>query len=150
MFEKHGYFGGTDDQRLADLQNFIDNPSIKAIFCARGGYGMTRILDNLDLSSLDASPKWIIGFSDITALHLALAKKGLCSVHGLMPVQFGYYDAERSIEGLRQLLFEGKGIIDAPGSNFNRFGKCRAPMVGGNLSLVADSLGTASEISSDR
>ncbi|MEM9859377.1 MAG: LD-carboxypeptidase, partial [Bacteroidota bacterium] len=118
--------------------------------CARGGYGMTRILDNLDLSSLDASPKWIIGFSDITALHLALAKKGLCSVHGLMPVQFGYYDAERSIEGLRQLLFEGKGIIDAPGSNFNRLGKCCAPMVGGNLSLVVDSLGTASEISTDR
>lgn len=146
LFESHGYFAGSDEQRLSDLRSFINDSSVKAILCARGGYGMTRILDQLDLSELTANPKWIVGFSDITALHLALAKKNISSVHGLMPVQFEYFDAEGSIESLQKLLFEGKGETEALASDFNRSGTCTAPIVGGNLSLVADSLGTHSEV----
>ncbi|MEM8567871.1 MAG: LD-carboxypeptidase [Bacteroidota bacterium] len=146
LFESYGYFSGTDRQRLDDLQHFIHDPSIRAIFCARGGYGVTRIIDQLDLGPLTENPKWFIGFSDITALHLALANIGIVSVHGLMPVQFDYFDADKSIESLRKLLFEGKGQIDALGSALNRAGRARAPIIGGNLSLIADSLGTASEI----
>ncbi|MEM1407041.1 MAG: LD-carboxypeptidase [Bacteroidota bacterium] len=146
LFGTHGYFAGTDENRLNDLQNFINDPEIKCIFCARGGYGVTRILDQLNLKPMLKTPKWIVGFSDITALHLALAKLGLVSVHGLMPVQFDYFDAEGSIESLRALLFEHNIGVAAAYHTSNRDGKAEAPIVGGNLSLVADSLGTASEI----
>ncbi|MEM6817056.1 MAG: LD-carboxypeptidase [Bacteroidota bacterium] len=149
IFKSHGYFAGTDEQRLGDLQHFVNDPSIKAIFCARGGYGVTRILDQLDLDPLKENPKWIIGFSDITALHLALAKLGIASVHGLMPVQFDYFDAESSIESLRKLLFEGTGLINAASNDSNRRGSGSAPIIGGNLSLLADSLGTASEVETE-
>ena len=65
----HGYMAGSDTERLNDLQDFIDDPEIKAIICARGGYGTTRILDDIDFSILQQQPKWIVGFSDITAMH---------------------------------------------------------------------------------
>ena len=146
LFETHGYFAGTDRQRLHDLQVFINDASIKCIFCARGGYGMTRILDQLDLKPLLKNPKWIVGFSDITALHLAINKLGIPSVHGLMPVQFEYFDAEGSTESLRKLLFEGTGEISAPHRPMNRSGIVKAPLIGGNLSLIVDSFGTKSEI----
>lgn len=146
LYASHGYFAGSDTQRLADLQGFINDSSIKAIFCARGGYGMTRIIDQVDLNPLHENPKWIIGFSDITALHLKLSKNKLSSVHGLMPVQFEYFDAQGSIQSLKNLLFEGRGKVEAPPHEFNRPGQCQAEMIGGNLSLIADSLGTNTEI----
>ena len=78
----HNYLAGTDAERSTDLQILMDNPNIKAIICARGGYGTTRILDDLDFSGLLEHPKWIVGFSDITALHLRLAKLGVASAWG--------------------------------------------------------------------
>ncbi|WP_255518161.1 LD-carboxypeptidase [Fulvivirga sp. M361] len=146
LFCKEGYFAGTDRQRLEDFQQMIDLSSVNCIFCARGGYGMTRILDDLDLSPLQKSPKWIIGFSDITALHLALNKAGIESIHGLMPVQFDYVDSESSADQLRRLLFRGDGSISAQRNEYNRNGTVSAPIVGGNLSLICDSLGTSSEV----
>jgi len=149
LFGKSGYFAGTDEERLSDLQEFINDPEIKAIFCARGGYGMTRILDNLDLNPLKENPKWIIGFSDITALHLKLALNDIESIHGLMPVQYGYEGVSESLQSLRTLLFEGKGKINAPASSFNCLGDVSGKMIGGNLSLVAECLGTETEIETD-
>ena len=149
LFGRHGYFAGTDHQRLHDLQEMINDHRIRAIFCARGGYGITRILDDLDLSMLLKDPKWIIGFSDITALHLALNRLGLESIHGLMPVQFDYLNAGPSIESLKKLLFEDRGSIEAQPHDLDRPGKARGQIVGGNLSLLADSLGTASEVQAD-
>src|SRR5688572_15452450 len=75
--ENHSYLAAQDNERLEDLQNMINDTTIKAIISARGGYGMTRILDKLDFTALFKDPKWIIGFSDITALHLKLFKLGL-------------------------------------------------------------------------
>ncbi|MEO0556253.1 MAG: LD-carboxypeptidase [Bacteroidota bacterium] len=146
LFGTHGYFAGTDENRLNDLQNFINDPEIRCIFCARGGYGVTRILDQLNLKPLLETPKWIVGFSDITALHLALGNLEISSIHGLMPVQFGYFGAESSIESLRKLLFDRVGEVIAPYHSMNRLGKVNAPVVGGNLSLIVDSIGTKNEI----
>lgn len=146
LFSQYGYFAGTDRQRKEDLQQMIDDDSVRAIFCARGGYGMTRILDTLDLSALKKRPKWVVGFSDITALHLALHRLNIESIHGLMPVQFDYVDSELSIDHLYELLFKGTGHITAPQRYYNRKGNAEAPVIGGNLSLICDSLGTPSEI----
>lgn len=149
LFAKAGYFAGEDDDRLTDLQEMLDDPTVKCVFCARGGYGMTRIIDQLDFTKFEEHPKWIVGFSDITALHLALNKRGIESIHGLMPVQFGNDNVANSLESLKMLLFEGSGQISARFNRHNVIGIAKSEIVGGNLSLVAESLGTSSEIDTD-
>ncbi|UII34434.1 LD-carboxypeptidase [Fulvivirga ulvae] len=150
LFAKAGYFAGTDSERREDLQRMLDDPDIKAIFCARGGYGMTRVIDQLDLSNIVSKPKWVIGFSDITALHLALNRKKVESIHGLMPVQYNYMGVEQSLSSLRQLLFEGMVDYEIAFNAKNKQGACTAEIVGGNLSLVVESLGTPTEIDTDK
>ncbi len=149
LFNTYGYFAGSDEERLSDLQEMIDNPKIRAIFCARGGYGMSRILDQLNLNELKNNPKWIIGFSDITALHLQLNHLGIESIHGLMPVQYEYMGVEESLESLWQLLFEEKISYEIHGNSSNKEGSVKAQIIGGNLSLLIDSLGTKTEIDSN-
>jgi muramoyltetrapeptide carboxypeptidase len=141
----HSYFSGSDRERLEDLQVMINDPTIRGVFCARGGYGSTRILDALDLSALFKNPKWIVGFSDITSLHLKLFKTGFASVHATMPVLFSKEDSARSVESLRQLLMYGECEIETPASDLNRQGRCSGQIIGGNLSLLADSIGTPTE-----
>lgn len=149
VFDKEGYFAGKDKDRLKDLQSAIDDNDCAAIFCARGGYGLSRIIDKLDLASLKTRPKWIVGFSDITALHLKLNKQDMVSIHGLMPVQFEYAGTEKSIESLKNLLFKQKGSIAAEYHSANKNGIAKGELVGGNLSLLVDSLGTATEIGTE-
>jgi muramoyltetrapeptide carboxypeptidase len=146
LFGSNNYLSAPDTLRLSDLQTAIDDTSIKAIFCARGGYGTTRILDDVDFTSLEKNPKWIAGFSDITALHLALFKKDLVSVHGTMPVLFKRNDSASSVNSLKDLLFTGKFSIRSEASEHNRLGRASGQLVGGNLSLLVDSLGTQSEL----
>lgn len=148
-FSRSGYFAGTDSERLKDLQDSIDNQKIAAIFCARGGYGLSRIIDHLDLSGLTRHPKWIIGFSDITALHLRLNLAGIESIHGLMPVQFEYDGVDNSIDSLYNMLFNNEFKYNWEGNTQNNLGECTAEIVGGNLSLLVDSLGTKTEIRTD-
>lgn len=146
LFTEYGYFAGTDEQRLHDLQQMIDDPEIKAIFCMRGGYGITRIIDEISLEKMANSPKWIIGFSDITALHLKLARHDIESIHGIMPVNFDPVKAPYSIENLRQFLF---GKVDSLEYNFhpmNKEGNAEGKLMGGNLSILADSMGTISAL----
>jgi len=149
LLNQSGYFAGTDEERLNDLQSFIDESEIKAIFCARGGYGMTRIIDKVNITSLTKYPKWIIGFSDITALHLKLSLSNIASIHGLMPAQYGKEGVEKSLKSLKDLLFNGKGLISAKPSEFNKEGSTQAELIGGNLSLIAESLGTETEVDTD-
>lgn len=141
----HNYLSGSDTERLADFQQLLDDPEIKAIACARGGYGTTRILDQLNFAALYKNPKWIIGFSDITALHLKLLKVGIKSIHGTMPVLFSNPESRPSIESLRHCLVGESAIISAAPNNQNRLGKATAQVMGGNLSLIADSIGTAND-----
>ena len=144
----HHYFSGTDRERLIDLQNALDNPEIKAIFCARGGYGITRIIDSVNFEGFKSSSKWIIGFSDITALHFHAHKMEIASVHSVMPTGFGDAETE-SIESLRKILFGGDLHYEFESNQLNRNGSASAQIIGGNLSLIMDSIGTSSNIDFD-
>jgi muramoyltetrapeptide carboxypeptidase len=143
---KHSYLSGTDAERLDDFQTMLNDASLKAIICARGGYGTTRFLDQLDFSSFLKNPKWICGFSDITSLHLKLQTLGVQSIHGTMPVLFSKPESAISVESLHKVL-TGKSVgIEASSNSKNKTGKIAANLVGGNLSLIVDSLGTESEV----
>ena len=150
LYQQDGYFAGTDEDRTSDFQAMISDKSIKAIFCARGGYGMTRFLDQLDFTPLIDQSKWIVGFSDITALHLKLNLLGIESIHGLMPVQFGYDGVVESIDSLYKLLFESHNSYNRQVDTRSIDGEVTSELVGGNLSLICDSLGTASEIDTNQ
>jgi len=141
----HSYLAGTDDERRADLQGMIDDPEVKAIFCARGGYGSTRIIDDINFAPLSKHPKWLIGFSDVTAFHLRMLSIGIASIHGTMPIFFGKPEAETSVESIRRILFDGLCNIQFAAEQYNRRGYARGQVVGGNLSLIVDALNTPSE-----
>lgn len=144
------YLAATDNERLSDFQSMVDDPDIKAIFCARGGYGTTRILDELNFESLVTKPKWIVGFSDITALHLKLHRLGLESIHGSMPTQFSNPVYAESVASLKEMLFNAdQTVIATQAAIHNRSGTGKGNVIGGNLSLIVDSLGTSTEINTD-
>ena len=110
---KHFQQAGTAKERAADLQAAIDDPQVKAIWCARGGYGTVHLMEHLRLSALKRSPKWLVGFSDITVLHNALHNMGLCSLHAQMPFMIAA-KSEGCRETLRKALF-GEGFEIASG-----------------------------------
>lgn len=149
-------FGGTDDERYQDLQQLLDNRTVHAIMCARGGYGVNRILDRLDLAAFRKHPKWVIGFSDITALHLHLLKHtNIASIHSKMcnsfPRDFATADTivQDTILSIRNAL-NGSVLIykTLPDTN-NRKGKAEGTLTGGNLAIIASMMGTPSEIETD-
>jgi muramoyltetrapeptide carboxypeptidase len=146
---EHTYLAASDEHRMLDFQSALDDDQIRAIICFRGGYGTTRILDALDFSSFLKNPKWIVGFSDITALHLKLQKLGVQSIHSTMPVLFNRSDSSQSVESLRRVLFGESPSIIFSGSRDNREGSVTGEVVGGNLSLLTDSLGTSTEVNTD-
>lgn len=146
---KHSYLSGTDAERQSDFQKALDDSSVKAIICARGGYGTTRILDQLNFLTFLKSPKWICGFSDVTALHLKLQSLNIQSIHATMPVQFPKAEFADSVESLRRMLFGTTTPLTAKPSTNNRTGVAEGKLVGGNLSLLADSLGTSTEIQTE-
>ena len=141
----HSYLAGSDHERCEDFQSMVNDEHIKAIFCARGGYGSTRILEQIDFSSLEKSPKWIIGFSDVTAFHLRLSMLGLASIHGTMPIFFGREESRASVESIRLILFDGICQIEILADEGNRTGRAEGKVVGGNLSLIVDALNTPSD-----
>lgn len=143
VFDKHFQYAGTDQHRVADFQEAIDDPETKAIVCARGGYGSVRILEKIDFSSLLKNPKWIVGFSDVTVLHSVLNKLGIASIHGAMP---GFFldnkKPSRSFNSLIDLLLTGRSKIQCQPDPLNRKGKASGELVGGNLSLLYSLQGT--------
>jgi muramoyltetrapeptide carboxypeptidase len=141
----HSYLAGSDNERLADIQQAMNDDSVKAIICVRGGYGSTRILDKIDFSPLLKKPKWIVGFSDVTAIHLKLDSLGVASIHGTMPILFNKPDSTPSIESLKNILFDGTYKIEGTDGANNRHGVAEGKVLGGNLSLIVDALGTSSE-----
>lgn len=142
------YFSGTDEERLLDLQQMMDDTSINAIFCARGGYGLGRIIDKLDFKKFKKHPKWIIGFSDITVLqsHLFSCFK-IASLHAPMAGAFnnGQFN-NQYIQSLHEAMIGRKATYLADGHAFNKKGKTSGVLVGGNLSLLAHLTGSKSEI----
>lgn len=143
LFASHHQFGGTDEQRISDFQWAIDESEIKAVFMARGGYGILRIIDYIDFSGFKNAPKWIIGYSDVTILHNHLLNEGVASIHGTMAFQFTR-DAE-STESLRKILFGEKIEYETEPYFMNRNGKAKGELVGGNLSLLYALSGSVSD-----
>lgn len=143
--DSDNYFSGSDDARLAELQQMLDDPGVHAILCGRGGYGLTRIIDRIDFTRFCEHPKWIIGYSDITLLHSHLeARYKIASLHGPMAAAFS--NGGRDIAFLRSAL-EGKALRYNCGPHpFNRPGQAKAPITGGNLALLAHLAGTASAV----
>ncbi|GAC1378704.1 MAG: LD-carboxypeptidase [Hymenobacter sp.] len=142
----HHQFAGNDDLRRRDLQRQLDDPGIRAILCARGGYGTARIVDGLDFSRFRAQPKWVAGFSDITVLNSHLLRLGYASIHGVMPVLFHQPGGEMALESLHCALFGEAAVpIAAPAHPLNRPGTATGELVGGNLSLLQTITGTASQ-----
>ena len=148
VFEQNNHFAGTDAQRAQDLQKAMDDPTISAIWCARGGYGTVRILDQLDFTKIKLQPKWIIGYSDITALHNELHNHGLESIHALMCVSLteNLEGIETSVATFKQALFGSLGTYTLEGSNYNKPGSATGSLVGGNLTMLHTMLGSKSNI----
>jgi muramoyltetrapeptide carboxypeptidase len=143
----HHQFAGDDDLRRRDLQRQLDDPSIRTILCARGGYGTARLVDELDFRGFVESPKWIAGFSDITVLHSHLLRLGYQSIHGVMPVLFGQQGGEAALASLRRALFGEALVYEAPAHPLNCPGTATGELVGGNLSLLHTITGTKSQVS---
>lgn len=142
------YFSGTDDERLNDLQQMMDDTNIKAILCARGGYGTSRIIDRINFKKFKKHPKWIIGFSDITVLHSHIfSNYKIASLHAPMAAAFN--DGEFTnpyVESLKNAL-EGKpSHYECASHAFNTTGEAKGQLVGGNLSLLCHLIGTDSDI----
>jgi len=142
------YFSGSDDERLTELQQVLDDPEVKAILCGRGGYGLSRIIDRIDFSRFVKTPKWIAGFSDITVLHIHIwSNYKIVTLHSPMAGAFNDGGADdvyvRSLRGA--LAGEGANYTCSP-HPFNRVGVTTGRLVGGNLSLIAHLVGTASDI----
>jgi len=139
-------FAGDDEQRAEDMQRFINDNSIKAIIAARGGYGTIRMIDKVDFSALKDTPKWIIGFSDITLLHTHLYNNfNIQSIHGQMPVNIPDASAI-SLESLRKALFGEDVSYEFKSNHLNRAGEASGILVGGNLSLLVAASGSVSDI----
>ena len=143
----HHQFAGDDELRRRDLQHQLDDPTIRAIFCARGGYGTARLVDELDFRAFAKNPKWVAGFSDITVLHSHLLRLGYQSIHGVMPVLFGQAGGAAALESLRRALFGEALACRADGDPLNRPGTAHGELVGGNLSLLHTLTGTRSQAS---
>lgn len=148
LFNQHRQFAGTDEERAEDLQYMMDNPEIKAIFCARGGYGSVKTLKLLDFSIFMKNPKWLVGYSDITALHAHLNQNlGVKSIHGTMPFNFPKDTSENeAVLTLKKALFGESNTYEISVHEFNRVGKAEGELIGGNLSVLYSIAGTIYDI----
>lgn len=147
LFAEEHQFAGADALRIEDMHTLLRDPEIKAILCARGGYGTTRIIDQIDWSLLAAQPKWICGFSDVTAILCHLYNMGHESLHCSMAALFDAAQAKRMTStGSIFKLLEGNPLeLRAEPHPFNRAGQASGELIGGNLSILNNLIGTASD-----
>ncbi|MBP1616538.1 MAG: carboxypeptidase [Bacteroidetes bacterium] len=137
-----GRFCGTMEERLSDLQQAMDDPEAKAILCSRGGYGIAHLLDKLDFSGIKKYPKWLIGYSDITALHAAFFKNGLMSLHAPMAKHLVQDMDSIASYYLKEMLFGAPVHYEVAPNRLNRAGKVSGKLMGGNLTVACNLLGT--------
>ena len=151
--ESLGYFAGSDEHRAEDINKMFADPEVKGIFCVRGGFGATRILHMLDYATIRCNPKIVIGYSDITALHLAIGRRtGLVTFHGPMTAEMTEKFPEYNRSYLERALFCPRPIgevinprdTEPPVTLFP--GRAEGPLRGGNLSLLCATIGTCYEI----
>jgi muramoyltetrapeptide carboxypeptidase len=148
VFNNGGHFAGTDQERCEDFQSALDNPNIKAIWSARGGYGSVRVLDLLDYTKFKNSPKWIIGYSDITAFHNQMNVLGFQSLHAIMctSVTDELKENPESVITFKKALFGENLSYTLEASNYNKLGQTKGQLVGGNLAILTSMLGSKTSL----
>jgi muramoyltetrapeptide carboxypeptidase len=146
IISEYHQFAGTDEVRAKDFQLMLDNPEIKAIFSARGGYGSSRLLDSIDFSAFQKSPKWVVGFSDITAVLSHIHTLDIESLHATMPKLFLQEGGEESLESLRKILFNEVFNYEVNAHEMNRLGITKGQLIGGNLAILSHIFGSKSDI----
>jgi muramoyltetrapeptide carboxypeptidase len=140
LFEQHGFLAGADDARLRDLQSALATPEVKALVSARGGYGAARLLSQLEVATVRAAAKWLVGFSDVTALHALWARAGLCSIHG--PMVASLFEAEESTRADWFALLEGAAPRALEHLECVVPGHAEGRLFGGNLTVLCALVGT--------
>ncbi|MFC4399777.1 LD-carboxypeptidase [Mariniflexile soesokkakense] len=148
VFNQNNHFAGTDDERREDFQKAMDDPKISAIWCARGGYGAVRILDKLDYSKFKKYPKWVIGYSDITAIHNQVHNEGFESLHAMMctSLQDNNETIKETISTFKDALFGTQITYTLEGLEYNKAGTASGQLVGGNLTILHTMLGSKTSI----
>ena len=147
VFHSRHQYAGSDMQRLSDFQEAVDDKNVKAVFCARGGYGSMRIVDKINFNHFSKHPKWIVGFSDITVFHSLLNCHFNCaSIHSPMPVNFNSPFFRSNLSALDEMLKGQLPEITFPADPLNRFGSAEGKLVGGNLSILIHLQGTPFEV----
>lgn len=153
LFSTHNQFAGTDTERLEDLQNALNDESVDMVWCARGGYGTVKLIDQVDFTAFLNKPKWVVGYSDITSLlchttsHLHVE-----SLHATMPINVtNFSDAKQleTTESLRKVLFGESMSYQLSNHPLSKPGDCSGSIIGGNLSIVYSLLGSASSPNTD-
>ena len=141
-------FAGSNDARRKDFQGMLDDDEVKAIWCARGGYGTIRILDALEFTIFKKNPKWIIGYSDATVLHNHLNNLGFETLHATMPINI-VKNTTKALKSLKNTLFGKDLSYSIKGDKLNIIGEAKGELVGGNLSMVYSILGSKTELNTD-
>ena len=154
LFNQNNHFSGTDNERCQDFQEALDNPNIKAIWAARGGYGSVRILELLDFSKFKNNPKWIIGYSDITAFHNHIHNLGVETIHGMMATSLEEKPEEitETITSFKKALFGEKISYTIESSKYNRIlesNVIEGQIIGGNLAILTSMLGSDSQMNTE-
>jgi muramoyltetrapeptide carboxypeptidase len=152
LYGQNNQFSGTDEERASDLQSLINDPKVKAIIFARGGYGCVRIVDQIDFSSLEKNPKWLIGFSDVTVLHSHLnIHHSICTLHAPMMINLMVDKRNEEATDTTIDILTGKNsrYSEKTLNALNRNGICEGELVGGNLSLLYALAGTPSDLATD-
>lgn len=146
-FDRHGSFAGTADNRYSDLADALTDPEIDAILCSRGGYGAVHLLERLARLPLEETPKWLIGFSDISALHALLTSRGIASIHAPMAKALADHGGDNADNRALLDFLAGEGLeYSLDPSPMNRPGDATGLLVGGNLSVISDLVGTPFDV----
>lgn len=141
----HHYYSGTIGERLSDMQTALDDENVKAILCARGGYGSVQIVDRINWSGQLSNPKWILGFSDITVFHQRNLQLNIQTIHSSMPLNF-QENTEDALDTLINSITEGQNNYSIEPNKHNLIGEAKGKLVGGNLSILYSLLGTNDQI----
>jgi len=150
LFGQYNQYSGTDEERAADLQMMLDDKDIKAIVCARGGYGTVRIIDKINFGVFEQHPKWIVGYSDVTVLHSHIHTQfGIETLHAIMPINFAEEGSDTAIETLRKALFGEILQYSVSPQLLNKHGNASGVLTGGNLSILYSLPGTPSDIATE-
>ena len=146
-FDRHGSFAGTADNRYSDLADALTDPGVDAILCSRGGYGAVHLLERLARLPLEDTPKWLIGFSDISALHALLTSRGIASIHAPMAKALADHGGDNADNRALLDFLAGEGLeYSLEPSPMNRPGDATGLLVGGNLSVISDLVGTPFDV----